>query len=216
MGITEFAVKRFQFTLVMFLLLIAIGWSALQNIPRAEDPIFPIPVVTTVVVYPGADPEDMERLIVDPLEDALNETSDVKEIRSTASDGLAIVSVEYDWSKDADKKYDEAFREINAARAKLPANVASVTVQKASPGLVNIVQMALIGPSSSPRALRNTAEDLQDRLEQVFGVRTVEVTGLPAAEITVAIDLAKLAKFGIPLTQVVDTMKGENAVVTQW
>lgn len=213
MGITEFAVKRFQFTLVMFLLLIAIGWSALQNIPRAEDPIFPIPVVTTVVVYPGADPEDMERLIVDPLEDALNETSDVKEIRSTASDGLAIVSVEYDWSKDADKKYDEAFREINAARAKLPANVASVTVQKASPGLVNIVQMALIGPSSSPRALRNTAEDLQDRLEQVFGVRTVEVTGLPAAEITVAIDLAKLAKFGIPLTQVVDTMKGENAVV---
>jgi multidrug efflux pump subunit AcrB len=213
MGITEFSVKRFQFTLVMFLLLIGIGWSALQNIPRSEDPVFPIPVVTVVVVYPGADPEDMERLVIDPLEDAINETSDVKEIRSTASDGLAMVSVEYDWSKDAEKKFDEAFREINAARAKLPANVASVTVQKASPGLVNIVQMALIGPNSSPRALRDNAEDLQDRLEQVFGVRTVEVTGLPRAEIAVAIDLAKLAKFGIPLTQVVDTMKGENAIV---
>ena len=213
MGITEFAVKRFQFTLVMFLLFIAIGWSSLQNIPRAEDPIFPIPVVTVVVVYPGADPQDMERLIVDPIEDALNETSDVKEIRSTASDGLATISVEYDWSKDAEKKYDEALREINSARAKLPANVASVTVQKASPGLVNIVQMALVGPNTSARVLRDTAENLQDRLEQAFGVRSVEVTGLARAEITVAVDLAKLARFGIPLTQVVDTMKGENALV---
>ncbi len=213
MGLTEFAVKRFQFTLVMFLLMIAIGWSSLQNIPRAEDPIFPIPVVAIVAVYPGADPEDMEKLVIDPIEDALNETSDVKEIRSTASDGLAVVSVEYDWSKDAEKKYDEALREINAARSKLPADLASLTISKASPGLVNIVQMALIGPNSSPRALHDAAEILQDRIEQAFGVRTVEVSGLPGAEIQVAIDLAKLASFGVPLTQVVDLMKGENAVI---
>ena len=213
MGLTEFSVKRFQFTLVMFLLLIAVGLNALQNIPRAEDPVFPIPVVIVTAVYPGADPQDMEKLVIDPLEDAINETTDVKEIRSTASDGLAVVAVEYDWSKDAEKKFDEALRELNAVRSKLPADLVALNITKASPGLVNIMQLALVGPTSSPRALRDAAENLQDRLEQAYGVRAVEVNGLPKAEVRVALDLAKLARFGIPLTQVVDTLKSENALV---
>jgi multidrug efflux pump subunit AcrB len=213
MSITEFAVKRFQFTLVMFLLLLAIGWNALQNIPRGEDPTFPIPVVITTVVYPGADPEDMERLVIDPLEDALNLTSDVKEIRSFAGDGMAQVIVEYDWTKDAEKKYDEAIREINAARSKLPVDLAMFEIEKANPGTVQVLFMALIGPNSSARDLRETAENLQDRLEQAYGVRTVEVAGLPRPQVQIELDLPKLARYNIPLTQVVDTLKGENALV---
>ncbi len=213
MRLTEFAVGRYQFTLVMFLLLIATGWNAAQNIPRAEDPAFPIPVVIVTVVYPGADPQDMEKLVVDPLEDAINLTADVKEIRSFAGDGMASVVVEYDWEKDAEKKYDEALREIASARLRLPADLALFEVEKANPATVNILLMALVGPNSSARVLRETAEDLQDRLEQAFGVRTVEVSGLPRPELQVAIDLAKLAQFGIPLTQVVDTLKSENALI---
>ena len=213
MRLTEFTVKRYQFTLVMFLLLIATGWNAAMNIPRAEDPVFPIPVVIVNVVYPGADPADMEKLVVDPLEEAINETSDVKEIRSFAGDGLASVVVEYDWEKDAEKKYDEALREIASARTRLPADLALFEVEKASPGTVNILLMALVGPNSEARKLRETAEDLQDRLEQAFGVRTVQVSGLPRPELQVAIDLARLAQFNIPLTQVVDTLKSENALI---
>ena len=187
MRLTEFAVGRYQFTLVMFLLLIATGWNAAQNIPRAEDPAFPIPVVIVTVVYPGADPQDMEKLVVDPLEDAINLTADVKEIRSFAGDGMASVVVEYDWEKDAEKKYDEALREIASARLRLPADLALFEVEKANPATVNILLMALVGPNSSARVLRETAEDLQDRLEQAFGVRTVEVSGLPRPELQVDI-----------------------------
>ncbi|MBK6637332.1 MAG: efflux RND transporter permease subunit [Rhodocyclaceae bacterium] len=213
MDITAFAVKRFQFTLVMFLLLVAMGWHSLQNIPRAEDPVFPIPVVIVNVVYPGADPEDMERLVVDPLEDALNLTSNVKEIRSFAGDGMAQVSVEYDWTKDAEKQYDEAIRELNTARTRLPADLALFEIEKANPGTVNILFLALIGPNSAARELRETAENLQDRLEQAFGVRAVDVSGLPRPQVQIALDLPKLARFNIPLTQVIDTLKGENALV---
>jgi len=213
MRLTEFSVQRFQFTLVMFVLLALMGWHAFQQIPRAEDPVFPIPVVTVVAVYPGADPVDMEKLVTDPLEDALNETDDIKRIWSESEDGLAVVRVEYDWTKDAEKKYDEALREINAAREKLPPDLASLTVEKASPGLVSILQYALVGPNASARQLRETADDLKDRLEQVAGVRNVEIHGLPQPEVQVAVDLARLARFGIPLTQVVDTLKGENAVI---
>ncbi|MDP2226009.1 MAG: efflux RND transporter permease subunit [Moraxellaceae bacterium] len=213
MRLTEFSVQRFQFTLVMFFLLAAMGWHAFQQIPRAEDPVFPIPVVTVVAVYPGADPGDMEKLVTDPIEDAINQTDDIKRIWSESEDGLSVVRVEYDWTKDAEKKYDEALREINGVREKLPRDLVSLKVEKASPGLVNIVQYALVGPNASARQLRKAAEDLQDRLEQVNGVRKVEIHGLPKPEVQVAVDLARLARFGIPLTQVVDTLKGENAVI---
>jgi hypothetical protein len=56
-----FAVRRWQFTLLLFALLIAIGISTLHNIPRAEDPEFHAPVPIIVVAYPGADPADIER-----------------------------------------------------------------------------------------------------------------------------------------------------------
>ncbi len=208
-----FFVRRYQFTLVVLFLLIAMGWHAFQNIPRAADPVFPIPFVSVIATYPGADSTDMEKLVADPLEDAINQVDDIKTLISHSSDGLAIVRVEFDWSKDADKKYDEAVREINAARSKLPADLHNLKIEKFSPGRVNIVQLALVGPNASPRALRKAAEDLQDRLEQVPGVRESEVWGLPKSELQIAVDLERLARFGVPLQQLVQTIKAENANV---
>lgn len=60
MKISEFAVRRPQFTLVVFGLLIALGIHSLATIPRAEDPSFPIPVYLVTAAYAGAGPQDME------------------------------------------------------------------------------------------------------------------------------------------------------------
>lgn len=210
MRLTAFAVRNFQFTLVMFALLMALGWHTWKNIPRGEDPTFAIPVVTIVAVYPGADPADMEKLVADPIEDAINRIDDIKNIWSDSENGLAVVRVEFDWSKDAEKKYDEALREINAVRSSLPADLKSLEVMKASPGLVNILQMALIGPNGSPREMREVAESLQDRLEQVKGVRDVEIWGLPNAEVQVALDLSKLAQYQVPVSRVAQILQSEN------
>ncbi len=67
MRIWKFSVERWQFTLVLFGLLIAVGVNSLVNIPRSEDPEFHPPIPTVVAVYPGADPQDIEKLVVDPI-----------------------------------------------------------------------------------------------------------------------------------------------------
>ena len=211
MRLTSFSVRNYQFTLVMFALLAALGWHTWKHIPRGEDPTFPIPVVTIVAVYPGADPADMEKLVADPIEDAINRIDDVKNIWSDSEDGLAIVRVEFDWSKDPEKKYDEAERELNAVRASLPAGLRSLTLAKASPGLVNIMQLALVGPNGSPRDMRDAAERLRDRLEQVTGVRDVDLFGLPEAEVEVELDLARLAQYQVPVSRVAQILQGENS-----
>jgi len=67
MRILEFPIRRYQFTMVAFLCLVALGWYAFASVPREEDPYFKIPGYTVAAIYPGADPKDLERLVAKPL-----------------------------------------------------------------------------------------------------------------------------------------------------
>ena len=65
MNLSEFSVKNWQFMLVMFVGVVALGLNSLFNMPRAEDPTFEAPTFVITVIYPGTDPKDMEELVVD-------------------------------------------------------------------------------------------------------------------------------------------------------
>lgn len=213
MSLWRFSVERWQFTLVMFVLLSALGAYALTAIPRQEDPTFPIPLTSIIVVYPGADPVDVERLAVDPIEDAIAELDDVTQIRSTSESGLAVIRVEFDWSVDPDRKYDEVVREVNALRGELPDDIRSITFRKANPGLVNILQYALVSESADARTLRRLAEDFEALIETVPGIRRAESWGYPEPEIRVALDLPRIAALGLPLSTVVTAVENEGASI---
>ena len=73
MGIIEFAIRRWQITLVAFLLLAMLGFNAFRAIPRAVDPYFPIPLTVVIVTLPGADAAEMEETVAKPLERVLRE-----------------------------------------------------------------------------------------------------------------------------------------------
>jgi multidrug efflux pump subunit AcrB len=213
MSVWAFAVRRWQFTLVVFGLLIALGTASLLNIPRSEDPSFPFPAATITVVWPGADPADMERLIVKPLEDAVNTLENVKKIQSSAFDGLAVVHVEFYYGSDPEKKQDEVIREFNRIRSSLPPDLAQIDIRKDSPGLVNIVQMALVSDTASWRELKEKAQDLQDAFETVPGVRTAETWAFPAPEVRVAVDLERLERARVTLAQVIGAVQGQDTNV---
>jgi multidrug efflux pump subunit AcrB len=210
MSIWAFAVKRWQFTLVMFALLIALGLASFANIARSEDPSFPFPAADISVVWPGASPADMERLIVKPIEDAVNTLENVKKIQSSAFDGLAVVHTEFYYGGDPEKKQDEVIREFNRIRSSLPPDITQIDIRKDSPGLVSIVQMALVSDTASWRALKEKSENLKDIFESVPGVRTAETWAFPNPEVRVAIDLQRLARAGVSLDQVIRTIQGQN------
>ena len=114
MSFLEFPIRRYQFTLVTFLCLVCMGWFAFSSVPREEDPSFKLPGYIITVIYPGADPVDLERLVAKPIEDRLAELDDVKKIETSILDGLSVVAIEFEAFVDAEKKYDEVTREVNA------------------------------------------------------------------------------------------------------
>ncbi len=211
MRLTEFSIRNHQFTLVVFALLILIGFSSYMAIPRTEDPYFPISAFQVVTIYPGADPIEIEQQVTKPVEDAINELSDVKDLFSTSRDSVSFVAVEFIASIDVDKKYDELVRQMDALRPKLPAGVKSLEVVKVNPGLVNIVQIALASETASYAELADVAERLQDLLERVSGVRTVKTWAYPERELRVTLDLKRMAQYGLKTRDVVNLIGGENA-----
>src|SRR3546814_10192568 len=196
--------------LVASLLLAALGFSAWSKISRTEDPHFPISAFSIVLVYPGADPQEIERQIVQPIEDAIHTLDDVKELISTADDSLGIVRVEFEAYVDTEKKYDELTREVDALRRKLPAGVASIEINKINPGDVNIVQYALVSDHLSYRTLEDLAEDLKDALERVPGIKKSETWAYPKRELRVELDLKRLAELHLSPTQVLAVIQADN------
>jgi multidrug efflux pump subunit AcrB len=210
--ISGFFVRNWQFTLVLFGLLAMMGFNTFQHIPRSEDPDFPIPFAVVTVVMPGADPADMEKLIVKPIEDAVNGLDDLEHIASRAEDGVASISVEFNWSvPDPDKSYDDVVREINALRGSLPDGIQHLQVDKFRSSLTNTIQVALVSETATARELEDTAKNLRDEIDRAPGVRDTKIWGLPASEVRVAVNFGRLAALRIPVTAVANAIGAESS-----
>ncbi|MCF8470903.1 MAG: efflux RND transporter permease subunit, partial [Parvibaculum sp.] len=205
-SISAFAVRNWQFTLVVFAMLIAIGINAFNTIPRAEDPDMKAPYAIINVALPGADPVDIEKLVIRPIEDAVNRLDDLDEIKSRAEDGIAVIQVAFDWSSDPDKKYDDVVREVNALRPTLPAGIRHLEVNKFRTSLTNVVQVALVSKTAPNRVLEDLADDLTDRIYRVPGVRDSNAWALPHSEVRISINFGRLANLGIPVTAVANAI----------
>jgi multidrug efflux pump subunit AcrB len=211
MKISELAVKNFQFTIVIFLMLIALGIYSLIKIPQAEDPEFPIPIFPVVAIYPGASPSDIEQLVVDKVEKSLNELEDIKSMKTEIKDGVAVVVIEFTADSDPDKKYDEILRQMNSIRTSLPQDLYSLETLKIQAGNTNIVQSAIVSGISEYSELRKFAEELKDEISSVPGVRKAEAVAYPEQELLVSIDLPKMSQLHIAVSQVIGAIQSENA-----
>lgn len=211
MKISEYAVKNYQFTLIMFLMAAAVGITTLLNMPRSEDPETEAPQFAIVVVYPGTSPKDMEELVVDPVEERVNELDDIKRIRTTINDGLAVIRVEYKYESDPDEKYQELVREVGSLRNELPQEIFSIDINKFQPSDVNIVQLALISENASRSKLKYYSDKLKEQLEKVSMLKNVEVHGLPEQIVRVDLRLEKIAQMRIPLNAIIGSLQSEMA-----
>lgn len=211
MRISDYAVKNYQFTLIMFLMVIVLGITTIIDMPRAEDPDMNAPQYPIIIVYPGTSPSDMEELVINPIEKKIYALENIKRIRSTISDGLAVINVEYKFGSDVDEKYSELIREINSIREELPKEIAKIEVQKISPTTVNVIQVALVSNNASRTSLKKAAEGLQDELEKITSLKNVEIFGLPQQLIKIDLELDRMASMNISSDMVLNAIKSEAA-----
>jgi multidrug efflux pump subunit AcrB len=207
MHIAEVAIRRWQLTLVLFALLSALGFSAFQEVPRAVDPHFSMPVVSIVALQPGADPAEIEQTITKPIEELIQGLEDVQNVASTSTDGSAVIRAEFDWSGDPDQYFNDTVREVTAIRSQLPSDLQRLTFEKIRTTNTSILQIALLSDSASWYRMEKYARDISEALGRYKEVRQTEIYGLPQPEISVAIDAGRLAALRVPASAVADAIR---------
>lgn len=195
----------------MFLMIVVVGIVTIMTMPRAEDPDMNAPQFPIIAVYPGTSPDDMEELVVKPVEKRLYELENVRKINTTISDGLAVFAVYYKYGVNVDEKYSEVVRELNSIKGDLPKEVIKLEAQKATPSGTNVLQMALISNNASLDQLKITAERLQEDLEKVTSLKKVTISGLPESQVKIDLNIEKMAQMQVSPDRVLQAIQSEIA-----
>ncbi len=211
MKISELSVKNYQFTIVIFLLLVSLGIYSYLKIPQAADPEFPVTIFPVIAVYPGASPADIEELVVDRLERSIKELEDIDRMTSEIEEDVAIIVVEFSPETDPDIKFDDLQRQINLIRNSLPEDLYSLEALKIQAGNTNIIQAAIVSETAQYSELGKLAEDLKDEISALTGIRKTDAVAFPAQELRVAVDLPRMAQMNVSVSRVLNAIQSENA-----
>lgn len=211
MNIPKFSISNYQFTLTAFVFLFVMGLSAFLTMPQREDPALDIANMAVVAVYPGANPEDVESQVTDPIEEAINELDDIKEVITTIRDGVSVTEVEFEFGTDADDAFEDVQGKVTEVQDELPADLYDLSVRKFSTNTVAIFQVALIGETVSYRDLKLQAEELKEVIEQVNGVRKVEIDAFPEQEVRIALNPVLMSNMNISPDDIANAVQSNNA-----
>jgi len=210
MGLARLAVNRPVTVLMGVLVALLLGIVALMRLPIDLLPELNLPYAAVITNYQGAGPEEVEKTISEPLEDALGTVQGVKNIRSMSMMGTSVLVLEFEWGTDMDFATLEMRERIERIQGFLPEAAEKPMVLKMDPNMMPVMTLALYGDKDEAQ-LKDVAENIvKKRLERLEGVAAVSVTGGFTREIQVLIHPERLNAFGLSLTQVVQTLAGEN------
>jgi multidrug efflux pump subunit AcrB len=211
MRLPKLAIENHQFTIIVICLMVLSGLVSFFTMPRSEDPQISPAGTSIIVVYPGANPTDLEELVVDPIEEVINELEDIKDIKTTIEDGLAVIGVEFLTGSDPDEKYSDVVQKVNSIRNDLPEDIARLQMQKWSISDVKILQVAIISESAAYRAMEKEAEELKKAFERVPGIHKVQTWAFPEQEIRISLDMERAAQNKLSLNRIINAVQSSNS-----
>ena len=214
MFISDFAIKRPLITVVAMLALVGFGLVALTQLQTDEFPEVQPPIVLTTIIYPGASPEQVEREVLEPIEEAIQSISGVKSINGEARDGFAQIVTQFVYSKNLSEATQDIRDAISTKRQDLPQEMEEPILKKFNPTDAPIVTLSLYSTSLTPAQLTQIADPgITRELRSIAGVADVQVSGGVKRELTVNLDPQRLQAAGVSVPQVVSALQTGNLAV---
>jgi hydrophobic/amphiphilic exporter-1 (mainly G- bacteria), HAE1 family len=212
--LAELCVKRPIFATVLSLVILVIGGALYRQLGVDQFPKIDFPAVVIVTTLPGAAPEDVETEISDKIESAVNTISGIDELRSTSSEGISTVAVQFLLEKDINVAAQEVQQKINAALPELPKGIDPPIVQKFEPDAQPVLYLALRAQGKDVREITDIADRVvRRRLESVNGVGQVTLLGARKRQVNVLVDPVKLKALGIAPAEVGAAIAAQNVTL---
>lgn len=184
--------------IVLFLLLSIAGVYSYRQMPVTNLPDLTLPMITVTVAQHGASPEELEKRITRRVEDAVMDIRHIKHVRSSIEGGVSSTILEFHTDVDIDRAFNDVRNAITNIRPFLPQNIAEPLVQQVDVNNAAIAMYTVLATGKSLKEISGYIDnELSRSLLSLPGVAKVSRVGGIDQEITVALDSASMAAFGV-------------------
>ena len=204
---------------VMIGIFLVLGLSAYFSMPRENFPEINETKIYISVPYPGNTSEDIERLIIDPLEDKLKNVSNVVEILSTSQEDYGIITVEFDEELSVPEAKQKVKDEVDSEKAnedwptfngaKVEPNVFDLSISEETP----IMNINITGDYPVDK-LKEYAEYLEDEIGDLPEIKKADIRGAQEKEVEVAVDIYKMMAAKVSFDDVINSIRNGNMTMS--
>lgn len=210
MTFSEKCVNKPVTTLLVFIMMVAMGIFCIFDMPVDMYPDMDLPYMLVYTKYDDAGPEEVEQSLTRTMESSLSGLSGLKKMQSTSQSGASIIFLEFDYGTNLDTAAIEIRDKIDMVRSYLPENADSPITMKLDPSMMPIMNIAVRGVLT-PEELRTIAEDIiQPRLEQLDGVASANVIGGREESVNVDIPRDRLEAYGLSISAIAQMIGAQN------
>lgn len=213
MNLVRLSVGRPIGVTMAVLTLVLFGAIALQSLSLDLLPDVELPIAAVITVYPGADPQTVEAVVTNPLEDLISTVPGLVRLRSTSAENVSIITAEFSWNADLNESLKALENNVAIGARLLPLGVEPPVVLPADPSQFPVMMVAVSGPGDAAELTRAVETYVKPRLQQVPGVAAVQVLGGAYEEIVVRYDSEELQNYGITPTLLYQVIAAQNVVV---
>ena len=217
--LSSWAIDHRTVVYVIMTIFFILGISAYFSMPREAFPEINDTKVFVSTIYPGNTAEDIERIVTDPLEEALKGVSNLVEIKSDSSEDFSVIDIEFDENisvADAKQKVKDLVDGITSGpdwpvfnNAKVEPKVFELDFSEFQP----ILSISLIGDYPIEQ-LKNYAESIENQIEQLTQVKEVKIRGIQTFEVEVAVDIYKMTASRVSFNDILGAISNENSTIS--
>ncbi|GAB6155594.1 efflux RND transporter permease subunit [Desulfosporosinus burensis] len=211
MKLAEVSVKRPVTIIMTMLIIILLGGISLTRLPIDLMPNIEIPVSIVVTQYSGVGPQEIEKLITNPLEGVISTVGNIDTVTSTTSEGSSVVIAQFKSGTDMDFATLQMREKVDQIKSRLPSEAGAPMVMKLDLGAMPVVILTLSGHDADLAKLQSVAEDkLKPQLERVSGAASVTVIGGYEDQIEIKTHLEKMNGYGLTINSLAQLIRAEN------
>jgi CzcA family heavy metal efflux pump len=207
--IVEFSIRQPVLANLAFVIIMVVGLWALFTLPRDINPDVSFETAVVITPYPGATPEDVEKLVTIPLEDEIRNVKDLNRVYSRSEENLSVIVVEFDTGTPIKERVRDLRDEVDKVKD-LPEETEDTQIIELDTGGIPMISVILSSGSIAEHDLKEIAEDLQDELEDIPGVSSVNLAGVREREIWISADRSRLERYRLSLSAVAEAVSRRN------
>jgi len=215
LGLTAKIVSYFidsKLTPILILVSISLGFFAILKTPKDEEPQIVVPMIDIIIQYPGAEPAEIEKRIIFPLEKKLWELKDIEYVYSVAKEGVAVVTARFYVGTDPVKALvDLNSKWMSAIDIAPPGVILPPLIKPKSIDDVPILSLTLWSKDYDWYSLRKMALALEEEIKKIPDVAETTIIGGRPRELQVLLDPIKLSAYRISPLQIAQVLKNANA-----